>query len=475
MDLNALKAALEASPENVPLLLLIAQEHLDRFDLDEADSYLKKATQLQPGHAKVQLLAARLSSLQGHISEAIVRLEALCQKFPEMAEAWLFLASLTVSEGDGPLARGYYEKAVAIDPNLKNDKLLTDIIQAGGASSTRKSGHSEPATNKSLSNGNTESGPFFEGDHFEDDGIPSLDGVLARELEVDFQLRSDRKFEDVGGMSMVKDEIRMKIIHPLKNPKLFEQYGKKIGGGVLLYGPPGCGKTLMSLATGGEIQSTFLSVGLHQILNMYIGESESRLHDIFQLARRHNPCVLFFDEIDALAADRRDMRQSAGRHLINQFLSELDGAGAHNDGILVLGATNAPWHVDNAFLRPGRFDRIIFVPPPDLEARIEIAQICSREKPVIEFSAEEFARKTEGFSGADIRSAFDRATEEALQEALQRGGQIVPITGKKLLKAVKNVRPSTRKWFESARNYALYANQDGLYDDILKYLKMNHS
>lgn len=475
MDLNALKAALEASPENVPLLLLVAQEHLDGFDLEEADSYLKKASQLEPGHPKGQLLAAKLSSLQGHISEAIVRLEALCQKFPDMADAWLFLASLSVSEGDGPLARGYYEKALAIDPNLKNDKLLTDIIKSGGASSVRKSSQSESHPAKSHADPCFESGIYFDGDNVDDDGIPSLDGVLARELEVDFQLRSDRKFEDVGGMAAVKDEIRMKIIHPLKNPKLFQQYGKKIGGGVLLYGPPGCGKTLMSLATAGEIQSTFLSVGLHQILNMYIGESESRLHDIFQLARRHNPCVLFFDEIDALAADRRDMRQSAGRHLINQFLAEMDGAGAHNEGILVLGATNAPWHVDNAFLRPGRFDRIIFVPPPDLEARIEIARIYSKEKPVIEFSAEEFARKTEGFSGADIRSAFDRATEEALMEAMQKGGQIVPITGKKILKAVKNVRPSTRKWFESARNYALYANQDGLYDDILNYLKINRS
>lgn len=472
MDLNALKEALAASPDNVPLRVMVAKALLDAFELDESGEHLKHVISLEPENNQALLLMARLAAIQGNISEAIVRTESLCQRTPDFAEAWYLRATLTVSEGDGPSARTYYEKAVALKPDLHNDRLLSDIIKAGGTGAgSSTSGPDEPRARVMASNGDE-----FDMLSDSDDDIPSLDSALAHDLEIDFRVRAEKKFDDVGGMDSVKDEIRMKIIYPLKNPDLFRKYGKKAGGGVLLYGPPGCGKTLMSLATAGEIASTFLSVGLHQILNMYIGESESRLHDLFEMARRHRPCVLFFDEIDALAADRRDMKQSAGRHLINQFLAELDGSQADNEDILILGATNAPWHVDSAFLRPGRFDRIIFVPPPDAVAREEIATICCREKPVIQFDAKEFARKSEGFSGADIRAVFDQATEEALMEAMKKGGkEIVPITGKNLIKLTKSVRPSTRKWFESAKNYALYANQDGLYDDILDYLKISHS
>ena len=124
---------------------------------------------------------------------------------------------------------------------------------------------------------------------------------------------------------------------------------------MLLYGPPGCGKTLISQATAGEIRSNFISVALHQILDLYIGNSEKNLHQLFQLARDHAPAILFFDEVDALAADRKDLRESGMRTLINQFLAEMDGNVANNEGILILGATNAPWHLDPAFRRPGRF------------------------------------------------------------------------------------------------------------------------
>jgi SpoVK/Ycf46/Vps4 family AAA+-type ATPase len=296
-----------------------------------------------------------------------------------------------------------------------------------------------------------------------------MDAVLARELELEFRTKADITFGDVGGMEGVKEDIRMKIIYPIQKPELFKAYGKKAGGGVLMYGPPGCGKTLLSRATAGEIKANFFSIGLHNVLNMYIGESEAKLHAIFELARQHAPSVLFFDEIDALAADRRDMRQSAGRGLINQFLAELDGAQGDNDGVLILGATNAPWHLDGAFLRPGRFDRLVFVPPPDTEARAEIAKIHSREKPVVDWNPEEIAKKTQGVSGADLRAVFDQATEATLQEAMKKG-KVVPVTGKMLSKATKQVKPSTRKWFESAKNYAVYANQSGFYDDVLTYM-----
>src|SRR6516225_11154040 len=139
-------------------------------------------------------------------------------------------------------------------------------------------------------------------------------------------------------MDDIKEEIRMKIIYPLENRALFSAYGKKPGGGVLLYGPPGCGKTLISKATAGEIQANFISVGIHQILDLYLGNSEKNLHQLFELARDNAPAILFFDEVDALAADRNDLRRSAGRTLINQFLAEMDGNVGTNDGLLILGA-----------------------------------------------------------------------------------------------------------------------------------------
>ncbi len=451
MEVNALKAALAASPDNVPLLLLVAKAHEDRFELDEARACLDRVVALQPDHGEALVGISRLLDLAGESSEAMVRLEALCGKQPMLAPAWLLRGRIALDEGDARAAWEFYDRAVDIDRSVADDDLLAAITHAGG-------GRKRSAI--------TSMGP----DEIEE-GFPlgRMDAVTAHDLNLEFRLKADIRFSDVGGMEKVKNDIRMKIIHPLRNPELFEVYGKKAGGGVLMYGPPGCGKTLLARATAGEIEASFFSVGLHQVLDMYLGESEAKLHKIFELARKAAPAVLFFDEIDALAADRRDLRQSAGRSLINQFLAELDGAQADNEGLLILGATNAPWHVDGAFLRPGRFDRLFFVPPPDAEARREIAEIHARGKPLTGFRPEDLAKRTEGFSGADMRAVFDQATEQALGEAMRKG-EVVPVSGKMLAKAAKEVKPSTRKWFESAKNYALYANQSGLYDDVLSYL-----
>lgn len=454
MDIDALKAALAASPDNVPLLLLIAKTLEDRFEMAEAQTYYKRTLATDPANAAALLGMARLLDFSGESSQAMVRLESLCASQPNYAPAWLLRARIALEEGDAKSAREYHDRAAAIDPSIADEELLGQILNAGGG--TRKIAM-------------TSQGWKEEEEENESDQFEGMDAVAARELDLEFRLKADIKFDDVGGMDKVKDDIRMKIIHPLKNPELFAAYGKKAGGGVLLYGPPGCGKTLLARATAGEINASFFSVGLHQVLDMYIGQSEQRLHQIFELARKAAPSVLFFDEIDALAADRRDMRHSAGRGLINQFLAELDGAQAANDGVLVLGATNGPWHVDGAFLRPGRFDRLVFVPPPDTPARAEIAKIHGRGKPLANFDPEELAKKTEGFSGADLRAVFDVATEQALAEAMKRGS-MVPMSGKSLIQAAKDVKPSTRKWFESAKNHALYANQSGFYDDVLVYL-----
>jgi SpoVK/Ycf46/Vps4 family AAA+-type ATPase len=238
-----------------------------------------------------------------------------------------------------------------------------------------------------------------------------------------------------------------------------------------LYGPPGCGKTHLARATAGQINASFMSIGIHDVLDMWSGNSEKRLHEIFDLARRQTPCVLFFDEIDALGASRSDMRHSATKMLINQFLTELDGISASNDGVLILGATNAPWHLDTAFRRPGRFDRIIFVQPPDQESRESIFKITLKDKPTQQIDYPNLAKITSDFSGADIKAVVDITIEDKLRQSFQQG-KPEPIFTKDLQAAVKKVKPSTKEWFNTARNYALYANDSGLYDEILEYLKI---
>lgn len=279
------------------------------------------------------------------------------------------------------------------------------------------------------------------------------------------------RFDEVGGMEAVKEQIRVKIIYPISHADMYAAYGKQVGGGILMFGPPGCGKTYLARATAGEVDAHFLSIGINEVLDMWIGNSERNLHELFDQARRNRPCVVFFDEVDALGASRSDMRQSAGRHLVNQFLAELDGVDSNNEGLLILGATNAPWHVDSAFRRPGRFDRVLFVPPPDAPAREEILKILLIGKPVDDVNVAKVAAKTDEYSGADLKAVVDTAIEVKLQEAI-RSGKPSPIQTRDLLGVLKTVRPTTREWFSTARNHALYANQGGVYDEILDYLKL---
>lgn len=314
-------------------------------------------------------------------------------------------------------------------------------------------------------------------EHWQDDEIEQMLKIPSIDIDEEtasynpFFEKPTIDFTHVGGMQVVKDEVKMKIIQPLQNPELFKAFGKKAGGGILLYGPPGCGKTFISKATAGEIQSKFMTIELQEILDMWLGNSEKKLHEKFEIARANKPCVIFIDEIDALGSKRNDLKQSAGRNLINQFLKELDGIDSDNEGLLILGATNSPWHMDSAFLRPGRFDSIIFIPPPDLNARIEIIELMLREKPCNTIDIKTIATKSEGFSGADLKLLIDLATEDKLRDSM-RSGKIENIDTKTILNQINKVRPSTREWFNTAKNYAMYSNTSGMYDDILKYLKM---
>jgi ATP-dependent 26S proteasome regulatory subunit len=438
---ESLREALRISPDNIPLRLHLADSLAQRGMYEQSETELREALKLAPNNDDIKLKLANVYLQQNKATHALVIVEEMMSRPESPPAAYIMHARLLLNAGEVERAVRLYKDGVNLDPDVA-DESLADTLG-------------------------------IDADMDQD----VVDGQMRATWEgpeehpdIDLQ-RPDLTFSDVGGMNDLKEEIQMKIIHPLQHPELYEAYGKKIGGGILMYGPPGCGKTHMARATAGEINASFLSVGISDVLDMWIGKSEQNLHELFQTARRNKPCVLFFDEVDALGASRSDMRQSAGRHLINQFLSEMDGVDNSNDGVLILGATNAPWHLDSAFRRPGRFDRILFVPPPDDVAREEILRVMVRGKPIETINFKQVAKKSPSFSGADLKAVIDSAIEAKLREAIKTGIP-APLTTKDLVSAAKSIKPSTKEWFSTAKNYALYSNAGGVYDDILDYLKL---
>lgn len=441
--IKQLREAYLLSPENHFIHQMYITALLDGRSWTEAESELKLFIK-RNGTLEAQLNLAKVLYELNKTSEGILLLESLIESNSIPVEGYVLLIKLYQKEENKNDSLKAYKALKAKFPNYQ-DEYLEEIFQTPDDINPNPDVDSDDRIKLSIES-------------------PANTPILPIE-------KPNMRFTDVGGMQSVKDDISMKIINPIKHADLFKQYGKKIGGGILLYGPPGCGKTYIAKATAGEIDATFISIGINDVLDMYLGQSEKQLHTIFEYARRNSPTVLFFDEVDALGASRNDMRNNAGRNVINQFLQELDGISSSNDGILVLGATNAPWYIDSAFKRPGRFDRIIFIPPPDEQARFEILTIQLKDKPNMEVDVKAIAKKTKDFTGADLKALVDIAIEEKLKGILTTG-KVSPITTKDFANVIPSIRPSSREWFETARNYAIYSNQSGLYDDILKYLNI---
>ncbi|CAN1512955.1 SpoVK ATPases of the AAA+ class [Spirosomataceae bacterium] len=428
--IDSLREALKHSPDNNPLRQLLADTLLTLNRLDEAETEFSTLLKISNDNkAKVGL--ATVFYKKGSYSACNVILEEVIEKGTNEISVFTLYAKGLLKEHSVAKAIEAYKKALAIDPKYFDEELDSQLRQKGS------------------------------------------NEVSETEEEIDsrFLQKPNVSFSDVGGMEAVKKEIELKIIKPILHPELYKAYGKKVGGGILLYGPPGCGKTFIAKATAGQVNAKFISVGLNDILDMWIGNSEKNLHEIFELARNNTPCVLFIDEIDALGASRSDMKQSSGRHLINQFLQELDGIDSTNEGVLIIGATNTPWNLDPAFRRPGRFDRIVFVPPPDVTTRESILRLKLNNKPTGTIDLQSIAKKAENYSGADIDAIIDIAIEQKLESSFSDGIP-KPLETNDLLNALKKHKPSTQEWFSTAKNFAMFANDSGLYDDILTYLKI---
>ena len=303
--------------------------------------------------------------------------------------------------------------------------------------------------------------PMFTSD------LPSPDESRSDAFEVE---TSAVRLVDVGGLTEVKKRLEAAFLAPLRNPELRRLYGKSLRGGLLLYGPPGCGKTFIARAVAGELGAKFLSVGLADVLDMYVGSSERNIARLFDLVHRNAPCVLFLDEIDAPGQRRVSSRNNAMRGAVNQLLAELDGVSDDNDGVFVLAATNQPWDVDPALRRPGRLDRTLLVLPPDRPAREAIFRFHLRNRPVEGIDLTQLSRQTDGFSGADIEHLCDTAAERALLDSV-RTGVARTIGMPDLLAARSEVSPSIGEWLDQARNVAMFGDPDNRYAELRDYLR----
>merc|ERR1719164_382546 len=230
-------------------------------------------------------------------------------------------------------------------------------------------------------------------------------------------------WDDIGGLEDVKNELRELVQYPIEHPEKFEKFGMNPSRGVLFYGPPGCGKTLLAKAVANECQSNFISVKGPQLLTMYFGESEANVREVFEKARQAAPCVLFFDELDSIAKSRGMSvgdAGGAGDRVMNQLLTEMDGVGAKKN-VFIIGATNRPDIIDAALMRPGRLDQLIYIPMPDYESRLSVLKAVLRKTPMSkDVDIAYVAAQTEKFTGADLTEICQRAAKLGIREAIQR-------------------------------------------------------
>jgi transitional endoplasmic reticulum ATPase len=219
------------------------------------------------------------------------------------------------------------------------------------------------------------------------------------------------RFEHVAGLEDVKENIRLKMLYPFEHQELAEKFGISAGGGVLMYGPPGTGKTMLAKATAGEIDATFFRVSPADLLSKWVGEAEQNIKKLFDTAASEKRAIIFIDEIEALVPARRDEGSSVMQRVVPQILQGMEGFDKKKGSpILFMGATNVPWQLDPAVLRPGRFDEKVYIPLPDLPARRKMLEIYLSKRPLDpDLNLDDLATRLEGFSGADIKYICDRA------------------------------------------------------------------
>ncbi|WP_051181343.1 ATP-binding protein [Nocardia vinacea] len=500
--LTEMLAALERSPEVLALRVRVIELLIDRGRHADALAQCAAALGQEPGHARVlELLqqctialtngmATPAAPTQPTLSQSTLSEPSLSQSTlsePSLSQSTLSEPSLSEpSLSQSTLSEPALSQPALSQPALSEPSLSEPTLSQPAPSEPTLSeptlsqpAPSEPTPNESAPDKAKDDSSQYDWAAAEEQVGDIIAPAFIDEGSRDFVTDSDVgvfekptvKLADVGGMQDVKRQLELTLLGPIRNPGFAKAFGTSARGGLLLYGPPGCGKTFIAAAVAGELGANFYPIEIADILDIYHGSGERNLHEVFEMARRNAPCVLFLDEVDALGHKRSQMSGSAWmRNVVNQLLNEMDSATHSNDGVYILGATNHPWDLDVALRRPGRFDRMILVGLPDSDARRAILHYHLKDRPVAGIDLPAIVRRTDGFSGADLAHICTSATQLAMADSISTG-TVRPVGMADIEVALSQIKPSAGPWFESARNVIEFANGDGTYDELAKYMR----
>lgn len=391
---------------------------------DEAIALYTQAIEKYEDYSSAYFNRALSYALQSQYEKATNDAMKVMGLEPQAPDAPYVMGVISEYQHDFDGALEWYEKSLKNDPNYSQAKdrmkMLKDKMKSGGAGGLTKIGVGAGGATTVIEEGQIKQVRWFT---------------------------SDMTFKDVVGMAKQKEMIHDNIILALTKPELLRAYGKKLGLGVVLYGPPGNGKTYVVRAIAGETKAKFIVMNINEIVDMYAGNTEKNLHAIFEQARKNAPCIVFVDEVDALGTKREGEQQSNMRMAVNQFLQELDGIEKNPEGIFVIGATNQPWDMDPALKRPGRFGESIYVPAPDYKTRKSAFRYNSRKMPLAGWiSYDRLARASIGFSQADIASICDKSALKVAAE-VDRTGKKRKIKMKDFMAILRAQGSSLDEWY----------------------------
>ncbi len=410
------------SGEDARTYYKIGNEYYEKGDFDNAISNYTRAIGLDPKYDKAYYNRGLAYACKEDYDKAIADINKVIELKPEFAEAYYILGLAYEYKSMPDRAIEAYNKALKLNPSFKDAQNRLELTLSQKEKAEKEAKPAEGGARETKIE----------------------DGQIK---EVAFLEKPKMNFENVAGMEWLKNIIKRYIVYPFKDPKLAEKYGMRAGGGVMLYGPPGCGKTFIAKATAGECQANFINAKISDIVDMYAGNTEKNLHKVFESARKAAPSIIFFDEMEALGGKREGEQQQHMKMAVNQMLAEMDGIEGTTENILVVGATNMPWDVDPALRRSGRFGTMVYIPPPDWRSRMAIFKLECKNRPVSRIAWYRLAFATMSYSSADIKQVVKEAAMIPWeQEYLTGKGR--SITTADFIRVLKQRKSTLPPWYQ---------------------------
>ncbi len=435
---------------------------------EEAIDIYTQAINIDPKYSSAYFNRALSYAIINKYAEAERDVEIVMKNEPDSYDAPYVMGIISEYQHDYEGAKEWYEKSLKKNPGYEQAKGRLEQLK------TRMLKPAVPTTTKGAKKIEAEEGQLQQQQQQQQQETIIQEGQLKQTK----WHKSNITFNDVVGMKAQKKLIHENIILAIKKPELLRAYGKKLGLGVLFFGPPGCGKTYFVNAIAGETNANVIVAMINNIVDMYAGNTEKNMHAIFEQARKDPPCVIFFDELDALGVKREGAgeQMSYMRMAVNQFLQEMDGVEKNPEGIFVIGATNQPWDIDPALKRSGRFGEAIYIPPPDYKTRKQAFIYDTRKMPLARFvNFGRLARATAGFSQADISEISDKAALIPAAEE-DRTGKRRPIKMSDFIRMIKMHGNTLDEWYAMVKKEIISKTEvqivDGKRTEIVKEGKL---